>query len=286
MVISSGIKEKPISELIKFSIINLDKPSGPTSFKVSQHVKNILKSSHSAHFGTLDPKVSGVLPIAVGKRACRLNNFFMHKNKTYVGIMHLHSDIEDKELNETIAKFIGKITQIPPVRSRVKRAPRQREIINFKILEKEGKDVLFETEVQAGTYIRKLCDDIGKHIGGAHMLELRRTKAGIFSELDSNFVNLYDLDKSVQEYKNGTEVLLRKILIPAETALKNVMPFIEIKESSLKSLLIGKPLMKSDLTVSLPDKDTFAIFYEDKLIGVYKKSEQGDILARPLFVYN
>ena len=69
--------------------------------------------------------------------------------------------------------------QLPQVRSRVKRAFREREIKKFEILEREGKDVLFIEEVQAGTYIRKLCDDIGKNIGGAHMLELRRIKAGL-----------------------------------------------------------------------------------------------------------
>lgn len=283
---SDKTNEKPIQDLLKFSIINLDKPSGPTSFQVSQHVKNIVNATHSGHFGTLDPKVSGVLPIAIGKRACRLNDFFMHKNKTYVGIMHLHEDIDEEKLKQTIKKFIGKIQQLPPIRSRVKRQLREREIVSLNILEREGKDVLFETEVQAGTYIRKLCDDIGKFIGGAHMLELRRTKAGIFSETDSNFVNLYDLEKAFQEYQEGNEEKLRKILIPAEIAIKKVMPFIDINESLKKQLLIGKPLMKSDIQDNLPEEDTFAIFNKNNLIAIMKKSEEGEIIARPLFVYN
>ena len=72
-------------------------------------------------------------------------------------------------------KFLGKIIQMPPVKSRVKRVEREREIISFEILENKGKDYLFKTEVQGGTYIRKLIDDLGKELGvGAHMLELRR----------------------------------------------------------------------------------------------------------------
>src|SRR3989338_1776111 len=166
-------QSKSTEDLIKFGIINIDKPSGPTSFSVSHFMKNALKINKTSHFGTLDPQVSGVLPIGLS-RACRLSEYLMHKNKTYVGIMRLHKDIEKNELEKIIDKFIGMIIQMPPVRSRVKREIREREIIYFNILEIDGKDVLFETEVQAGTYIRKLCDDVGKEIGGGHMLELRR----------------------------------------------------------------------------------------------------------------
>ena len=121
-------KEKPIQELLKFSIINIDKPLGPTSFSVSNYIKKTLGLNKTSHFGTLDPTVvSGVLPVALN-RACRLNDYFMHRDKEYIGIMHLHKDVSDKELKEVINKFIGKIKQLPPVRSRVKRAVREREV--------------------------------------------------------------------------------------------------------------------------------------------------------------
>jgi len=273
-------KEKPIQDLLKFSIINIDKPSGPTSFTVSQFVKNTLNISQTGHFGTLDPIVTGVLPVALG-RACRLNDYFIHRNKEYVGIMRLHKEVDEKILKSTIKKFIGKITQLPPVRSRVKRQLREREVLSFEILEKEGKDVLFKTEVQAGTYIRKLCDDIGKEpeIGGAHMLELRRTKAGIFSEED--IVNLYDFESAVNEYKKGNEDPLRKILVPAEI-ISQILPVIQIKSS--KQLLTGKPLMKNDIKHISEEK--FALFDKDRFIGVYRKVNEGDIIARPEFIFN
>lgn len=227
--------------------------------------------------------VTGVLPIALS-RACRLSDYFMHKNKTYVGIMRLHKDVSESELKKIIKEFIGKISQLPPVRSRVKRAIREREIVSFDILERDGKDVLFETEVQAGTYIRKLCDDIGKKIGGAHMLELRRTKAGIFSEQTA--VNLYDFDKALEEYKKGSEAPLRKILLPAEEEIKKVLPFIQIKKDNIKQLLTGKPLMKSDIKDKLPDDEKFAVFQDNVFIGIYKQAKEGDIIARPEFVLN
>jgi H/ACA ribonucleoprotein complex subunit 4 len=277
------VKGKPLAELLKFSIINIDKPSGPTSFYVSQFVKKSLGLNKTSHFGTLDPMVSGVLPIALS-RACRLNEFFMHHDKEYVGIMRLHSDVDDKKLKTEMKKFVGKITQLPPIRSRVKRAERVREVKKFEILERDGKDVLFIADVEAGTYIRKLIHDLGEKLGGAHMLELRRTRASIFYEKDS--VNLYDFQKAVEEYEKGNEKLLRKILIPAESAVIEVMPVVKVKPSSIKQLLTGKPLMKQDIDGKLPKEEVFAVFCKDNFISVNRKTKEGDIIARPEFVFN
>lgn len=274
-------KEKTIQELLNFSIINMDKPAGPTSFGVDSIVKNMLNAKKISHAGTLDPQVTGVLPLMLN-RACRLSDYFMHKNKTYVGIMRIHREIERKKLEKEISNFIGKIMQLPPVKSRVKREIREREIFSFKILEIEGKDVLFETEVQAGTYIRKLISDLGEKIGGAHMLELRRIRAGIFSE--ENIINLYEFEKAVNEWKEGDESSLRKILIPAEEAIKKVMPKVEIKEEAVKQLLTGKPLMKRDIKLGKEEK--FAVFSGERFIGIYKKVDEGEIIARAEFVFN
>lgn len=270
---------KTIKELLEFSIINIDKPSGPTSFQVDDFIKKTLGLKKTAHFGTLDPKVTGVLPVALS-RACKLSNFFMYKDKTYVGTMHLHKDIKLKILQEIIDKeFTGKIKQLPPKRSKVKRAEREREIKKFELLEKNGKDVLFFAEVQAGTYIRKLISDLGDKIGGAHMTELRRVKAGIFSEEQS--INLYDFQKAVEENK------IQDILIPAEKAIKEVLPIIQINnEQVIAELLKGKPIHKEDLKEKLPKEEIFAVFLKNKFIEIAKKVEEGEIIARPLFVLN
>jgi len=278
---------KPIKELLEFSIIVIDKPSGPTSFSVSQFVKNALKLRKTSHFGTLDPQVSGVLPIALN-RACRLNDYFMHRDKTYVGIMRLHKNVSEKKLKETIKKYIGKIKQLPPIRSRVKREIREREVKSFEILEIEEKDVLFLTQVQAGTYIRKLCDDVGKEIGGAHMLELRRTKAGIFEESQS--INLYDFEKAIEEYNNGNDKPLRKILIPAEI-VSTILKTFQIKKEAVPKLLRGKPLFKEDLKnpdeiSSLKQNEKIALFYKERFIETARITNEKTIIARPEFVLN
>ncbi len=277
---------KSIQQLLNFSIINLDKPSGPTSFTVSNYIMKSLKVSKTSHMGTLDPMVSGVLPVLLG-RACRLSNYFMHSDKEYVGIMRLHAEVSKSELNKVIKEFIGHIKQLPPVRSSVKRAERIREVKSFDILEIDGKDVLFRTKVQAGTYIRKLCSDMGDKLGGAHMLELRRTQASIFKESDHNFIDLHTFDSLVEEYKKGNPEPLTKILIPADEEIKKVLPVVEISDKNLKQLFTGKPLMKEDfLNIKDLKGEVFAAFVKDKFIGIYKTVQQGDIIAKAEFIYN
>jgi H/ACA ribonucleoprotein complex subunit 4 len=280
-------KSKSTEELLKFSIINIDKPNGPTSFSVSQYVKERLKLTKTSHLGTLDPAVSGVLPVALS-RACRLNEYLMHKNKKYIGIMRLHSDVKLVDLKKEIKKFIGKIKQMPPLRSAVKRALREREVFSFNIIEIEGKDVLFETEVEAGTYIRTLCVDIGKNIGGAHMLELRRISAGLFSEKDS--INLYDFDKIVEEYKKGDDKRLREILIPAEIVYQ-FLPVINIKKEFLKKALTGSPIFENFLLdkeeiINIKENQKISIFFEERFIGCYNFIGKESLVAKPEFILN
>ncbi|PIN78083.1 RNA-guided pseudouridylation complex pseudouridine synthase subunit Cbf5 [Candidatus Woesearchaeota archaeon CG10_big_fil_rev_8_21_14_0_10_34_12] len=282
------IKEsKTILELLEFSIINLDKPAGPTSFGVDEIMKKILDVNKAAHFGTLDPNVTGVLPVSLN-RACRLMHYFIGKNKEYVGIMKLHKETDEKTLKEEIKNFIGKIIQLPPKKSRVKREERERSVFNFEILEfnKENKEVLFKTEVEAGTYIRKLIHDLGKSLGGAHMSELRRTKASIFSEQDKNFTNLYQLEEAIKEYKRGNEKKLREILIPGEITA-DILPAIQVKEEAIKKLYNGSPLFQEFLQEEKQSKnlpEIFAIFHKDIFIGTYKKANEGNIIAWPEFV--
>ena len=278
---------KNIKELLEFSIINIDKSSGPTSFSVSDYVRKLLGLRKTSHFGTLDPKVTGVLPIALN-RACKLTGFFLGHDKEYVGVMRVHDDIELDELQKIIDEnFIGKIIQLPPQKSRVKREEREREIKSFELLEKDGKSFLFQTEVQGGTYIRKLIHDLGEKINGAHMLELRRIRAGIFSETKS--VNLYDFKSAVEEFDKGEEKNLRKMLVDASGCVKEIMPVVQVKKGSLKQLLTGKPLFESDLVGEVPklkEDDIFAVFLDDRFIEIARKTAEKEIFGRALFVLN
>ncbi|MEK6915817.1 MAG: RNA-guided pseudouridylation complex pseudouridine synthase subunit Cbf5 [Nanoarchaeota archaeon] len=279
-------KGKSIKELLDFGIINIDKPSGPTSFQVSQYVKESLGLSKTSHLGTLDPQVSGVLPIALN-RACRLNDYLIHKDKTYVGIISVHKDLEKDELQKESNKFLGKITQLPPVRSSVKRAFREREVKHFEILEKSGKNFLFITKVQAGTYIRKLSSDLGDKIGGAHMLELRRTEAGIFNEKTS--ITMYEFDKIVEEHKKGNSEELRKSIVSGEI-ISNIMPKIKIRKDVVKKVLTGSPIFRSFLAEepdkSINSRDKVVVYSDNKFIGCYEYINSKDLIAKPEFVFN
>jgi len=278
---------KSIKELLNFGIIVVDKPAGPTSFSISDYVRKQLGLNKTSHFGTLDPRVTGVLPIALG-RACKLTGTFLGHDKTYVGIMHTHKEQDIKELQKIIDEsFIGTIKQTPPKKSRVKRQERERDIIRFELLEvgENKKDFLFISEVQGGTYIRKLCSDLGEKIGGAHMLELRRTQAGIFEE--SQAVKLYDFEKAVEEYKKGNLKLLEKIITPAEDAIKKVIKCYEAKTESIRQLKTGKPIFRGELEGLAPDEAEFAVFHKDSFIGLYKLTNESiEIIARSTFVFN
>ena len=281
-------KLKPIHELLNFGILNIDKPAGPTSFTISDYIRKKLVLNKTSHFGTLDPQVTGVLPIALG-RACKLTGFFLGHDKEYIGVMHTHKEQEMEDLQKIIKdKFTGIITQMPPVKSAVKRQEREREIMKFILIEasENKKDFLFLTEVQGGTYIRKLCSDLGEIIGGAHMLELRRIRAGVIKE--ETIIKLTEFDEAVEKYKNGDDKILRKMIMPAEEAIKQVMPWIEVRKSAVKHLLHGKPLFKEDVETKIPLEDIFAVFSGDKFIEIVQKTDQKgeDVLAKALFVFN
>ncbi len=275
--------EKPISEILEFCIINVDKPSGITSFKTADKVRNILKAKKTGHFGTLDPMVTGVLPIAIN-RACRLSNYFMKKDKEYVGEMYVHSQVDESLLKKEMDKFVGKIMQKPPVRSRVKRVLRERKVNKFEIIDikKKGKGLLvkFRSDVQAGTYIRKLISDLGEVIGGAHMVSLRRIRAGIFKEDDS--FSLEDIYDAFQAYKDGNEGKLRKMLIPGGI-VRQIITSVQVKETIVSGLLNGKVLNMEDIDDKIPNSDLISVFCGERFIGVYIRSDKG---FKPEFVKN
>ncbi len=234
-------QKRSIEKLINYGIVNLDKPKGPTSHQVSDFVQKILGIKKAGHSGTLDPAVTGVQPIALGN-ATRITYFFLTAPKEYIGIMHLHKPVSEEKIREQVEAFTGKIVQLPPVKSAVKRQERVREIYEFEIIEINGQDVLFRVLCQAGTYIRKICHDMGKALGvGGHMAELRRIQAGPFTEKD-NLVTLQDLTDAMHFFKeNGEDKFLRHCIQPIENGLKH-MKKAWIFDTTIESLSNGRDL--------------------------------------------
>ena len=232
--------KRPVDELIKFGVINIDKPKGPTSHQVSAYAQKILEINKAGHSGTLDPAVTGCLPIALS-RATKVVQTLLSAGKEYVALMHLHDKYDEYQIYQTVEKFIGKIRQMPPVKSAIKRQWRERSVYYFKILEIKDQDVLFRVGCEAGTYIRKLIHDFGKAMGsGAHMVELRRTKAGPFSE--ESIYTLQDLADAYHYYKGGNdESRIREIVMPVESAVAH-LPKIWITDTTIDAICHGADL--------------------------------------------
>ncbi len=226
-------------KLIEYGVVNIDKPRGPTSHQVSFYVQQILKLEKSGHSGTLDPHVTGVLPVALG-RGTKVVEALLPAGKEYICIMHLHKPTDENTLKKVFQEFMGSIKQLPPIRSSVKRQERFRTIYYLDILERDEnqQEVLFIVGCQAGTYIRKLCHDIGQKLGcGAHMTELRRTKAGPFRE--DTLVTLQELADAHWMYKEkGDPSLLKKAILPLETAVAH-LPKVWVLDTCIGTLCHG-----------------------------------------------
>ncbi|MGV8085728.1 MAG: RNA-guided pseudouridylation complex pseudouridine synthase subunit Cbf5 [Candidatus Bilamarchaeum sp.] len=220
-------------------IIIINKPPGHTSHEITTFVKKITGVKRTGHAGTLDPEVSGVLPIALG-RATKLLSYIAAKDKTYVGIIKFKIPKTKREIEELFEKFKGQITQTPPKISAVRKVPRKRTIYSLKVLEVKGNIALFETRVDAGTYIRTLCEDIGKLCGGARMEELRRTAVGKISE-EQTFT-MYELIDALwfRDNKND-ETMLKKMINSPEKYID--LTKAHIKMSALQSICNGAQIM-------------------------------------------
>ncbi|MGI6084341.1 MAG: tRNA pseudouridine(55) synthase TruB [Acetivibrionales bacterium] len=235
-------------------IINVNKPSGMTSFDVVSKIRRLFGVKRVGHAGTLDPDACGVLPLCIGK-ATKVIEYLMEKDKAYrVGLMlGTATDtqdaagnivyekpvlVPDEDIEAAIDSFLGEREQIPPMYSAVKvggkrlydlarkgmeveRKPRSVTFFKLKILSIDRKSdkviVIFDAECSKGTYMRTLCHDIGELLGcGGHMISLIRTRSGPFL-----LENSHTLEK-IEEFKAHHK--LEKALIPMDQALLKMPP--------------------------------------------------------------
>jgi H/ACA ribonucleoprotein complex subunit 4 len=231
---------RSIRDYVNFGFIILDKPRGPTSSEVVSWVKKLLNIGRAGHSGTLDPGVSGVLPVALGDSTKVLQGI-ANAEKEYVGVMLLHSQVDQNRVKAIFKEFTGRIYQRPPLRSAVKRRIRVKTVYDLDILEFDGRYVLFRARVESGTYIRKLCYDIGEVLGvGASMRELRRVRVGCFREEDA--VNLETLREAYALWRDyGDEALLRRVIRPVEEMVIH-LPRIYVRDSAVDAIAHGASL--------------------------------------------
>ena len=251
--------ERTIKELLECSFIVLDKPNGPTSHQIDSWVREILDIEKVGHSGTLDPNATGILPTGIGD-ATKVLPVLLEGPKEYVGLMKLHKDIDRGKIKNVCKSFIGQITQLPPVRSAVRRVRRKRHIYYLDIIQIKDREVLFRVGCESGTYVRTLCVDIGKKLGcGAHLAELRRTRVCSLKEED--IIILQDLKDSFVFYKEGDEKHLKKILSPVEKMLEH-LPKIIVRDSAVDAICHGANLAipgVAELDTGIEKGDTIAV---------------------------
>jgi len=241
-------KKSPADPAIEAGIFLLDKPVGPSSFRMVQLVRRALSIKKVGHAGTLDPFASGLLIICVGRPATRLISQFMDGTKRYEAVLRLGietttQDLEGEvtaqkevgllareELTHCLAGFVGEQLQTPPQYSALKhlgkplyhyarkgitieKAPRLITIFQLQLLEAGFDTLRIMVECSKGTYIRTLAADIGRALGcGAHLVALRRLQSGPFT-----------VDQAVAGAMLQDSALARQALLAATLTVEEVL---------------------------------------------------------------
>ncbi|KAG5726070.1 Centromere/microtubule-binding protein cbf5 [Termitomyces sp. T112] len=237
--------KRDITSYIKSGVINLDKPSNPSSHEVVAWLRRILRVEKTGHSGTLDPKVTGCLIVCID-RATRLVKSQQGAGKEYVCVLRLHASLPNPTvLPRALQTLTGALFQRPPLISAVKRQLRIRTIHQSSLLEFDEKRNLavFWVSCEAGTYIRTLCVHLGLVLGvGGHMQELRRVRSGAMSEND-DIVTMHDVMDAQWLYDNTRdESYLRRVIRPLECLMVGYKRIV-VKDSAVNAVCYGAKLM-------------------------------------------
>ena len=263
-------EKRTVQQLLDYGFILLDKPNGPTSHETVAWIKKILNIPKAGHSGTLDPMVSGILPVGLGEATKALIVLLLGP-KEYHALGRLHTLPSNEKLQAVLKQFTGKIYQKPPQRSAVSRQTRVRSVYEIDVIEQKERLILMRILCEAGTYIRKIFYDIGEVLGpGATMIELRRTRVSQFNE-DSNLVKMHDLVDAYAMWKEkGDDSKLRRILMPIEYVLSELKSVV-IRDSAVDALCHGAQLaIPGILEIS------YGITKGD-FVGIY--TQKGEVVA-------
>ena len=282
--------ERTLEEHLRLGVVNLDKPAGPTSHQVVAWLKLALRVDKAGHGGTLDPQVTGVLPVAI-LDATRVVRTLLEAPKEYVCVVETHRPVKPERLREVLDEFVGPIYQVPPLKSAVKRELRVRTIYRMHVMEATERLALFRVSCEAGTYIRKLCSDVGTLLGpGAHMRDLRRSVTGPFHESDA--VTMHDVRDAYEHFaETKDDSWLRKVVQPVENLVGH-LPRIVVRDSAVDALCHGadlalpgvveveKGLVPDDLAAVFTLKGELVCVSRAKMDAKSATERDGGILAK------
>ena len=298
-------------------VLPVMKPAGFTSHDVVAKVRRILKMKRIGHTGTLDPQVTGVLPLCLG-RATRMVEYLQELPKEYEAtlVLGIATDTEDmtgtvtaqqnvtvteEQVMDVLSHFHGTISQIPPMYSALKQdGKRLYELAREgKVVERKARDVVihelvvtgmklegphpeisFRVLCSKGTYIRTLCVDIGQALGvPAAMSLLRRTiSAGIPLSRCLTFEQITELVESGQ---------LAQYLVPVDAAVHH-LPVATVQEGKVAAALQGQRLSASVVSPVIQQEEPFRLYDpEQRFLGIYKReAESGAIAPIKVFAQN
>ena len=279
-------------------IINVLKPPGMTSHDIIYFVRKKLKMKKVGHTGTLDPEAAGVLPVCVGK-ATKAVQFITDKTKKYRTTIKfgLQTETYDKygtiveaievdyididKLEKVLQDFRGAIKQMPPIYSAIKIAgkklyqyalegkeveiqEREVEIYSIEIVDYNNKDeVVLDIECSKGTYIRSICNDLGKKMGcGAAMWQLVRLESTPFAI--ENSYTLEEIDKASVE---GT---IDNMLISTDIIFKE-LSIVEIKTTARSAAVNGSPIYGKGILQDIEQFEAdieIRIYCGDEFLGI------------------
>ena len=287
-------------------IINVNKPAGWTSQDVCAKLRHVLHIRKIGHTGTLDPMATGVLPVCVGK-ATRIIEYYDRDSKSYHASMKLgtttdtlditgevletsgYSKVDEKAVREAFMAYTGHVMQIPPKYSALKingkRAydlaregkdfeTRAREIIIFdnsiSRIDLEAGEIEFDVTCSKGTYIRTICDDIGRGLGcGAVMTSLTRTASGFFKIEDSH---------TIDEIIEAEDPL--SMMIPADITLEKLGK-IGLNNNRITAFLNGNSSWSHGFRIMEPSffDNLYRVYGNDSFLGV-GEVDNGSLVPR------
>ena len=250
-------------------VLLLNKPLGLSSNKALQAARNLFKANKAGHTGSLDPLATGMLPVCFGE-ATKFSGYLLDASKSYRAVCQLGQssstgdaegeiseavpvNVTEAQVEQVVARFTGKIQQIPPMHSAVKhqgerlyklarqgveveRKSREIEIYKLDILGFKDSQLELDVHCSKGTYIRTLAEDIGKQLGcGAYLAALERTGVQPFWNMQS-----YTLDE-LRAIADDESRQLDDCLLPMESALAD-WPAIELNDALSFYLRQGQPV--------------------------------------------
>lgn len=311
-----------MSDPVNNGILNISKEAGYTSFDVVAVVRGVYRQRKSGHTGTLDPMATGVLPVALGK-ATKVCGMITDWDKEYIAELLLGkttdtlditgevtggdpdvvSSLSEAQIRDAVNAYLGEIDQIPPMYSALKKDGRRLYDIarSGQVVERESRKVtIHRIEVldislpvvkikvlcSKGTYIRTLCDDIGRDLGcGGCMQSLVRSKVGPFT-LD-NAVSLDDIRNLRDE---GREDELMGYLMSIDTVFEDI-PSLTVSDEAEKKLRNGNKLLPEDFTQapsdisSSSDKKEFRIYHCDGSFAAVYEFDFAQVLFSPVKMF-